>query len=279
MLIDAFKRVLAFLMLLLAAVALGTVLSGPAMAQDADECLQCHEDQDLTKNVDGKVVSLYVDIDKFDGSIHGEAGITCVDCHADLQGFEDWPHPEQLADVDCAQCHERIGQIYKNSLHGQMVAQGEKLAPRCWSCHGAHDIRPPSDPTSTVNRFNIPMMCGRCHKEGSPVADFSDIEQDSILTHYKMSIHGEGLYKRGLTMAAVCSDCHTAHDVRDSHDPRRPSPASAWPRPASSATAASRTCTRRSSRAGSGRASPTRCPSASSATSPTRSAASTTTRA
>ncbi len=49
--------------------------------------------------------------------------------------------------------------------------------------------------------------------------DFSEIAQDSILTHYQESIHGEGLYKRGLTNSAVCSDCHTAHDVRDSHDP------------------------------------------------------------
>ena len=219
MIIDVAKRFLVFLSLLLAATALGALLAGPGQAQDADECLQCHEDEGLTKNVAGRVVSLYVDIAAFDRSIHGEQGIGCVDCHADLEGYEDWPHAEELADVDCAGCHGSIGRMYANSLHGQVVAKGEPLAPRCWSCHGAHEIRPPSDPQSTVNRFNIPIMCGRCHKEGSPVADFSEIEQDSILTHYKMSIHGEGLYKRGLTNSAVCSDCHTAHDVRDSHDP------------------------------------------------------------
>ncbi|HPF69050.1 MAG TPA: cytochrome c3 family protein, partial [Candidatus Krumholzibacteria bacterium] len=218
MIIDATKRALLPALLVLAVLAAAP--AGPALAQDADECLQCHEDQGLTKNVKGKVVSLYVDIDKFNKSIHGQEGIGCVDCHADLQGFEDWPHPEELKDVDCTQCHSSIGRIYANSLHGQVAAKGEPLAPRCWSCHGAHDIRPPTDPESTVNRFNIPLMCGRCHKEGSPVADFSDIEQDSVLTHYKMSIHGEGLYKRGLTKSAVCSDCHTAHDVRDSHDPK-----------------------------------------------------------
>jgi cytochrome b subunit of formate dehydrogenase len=220
MMIDAAKRILAIMTLLAAVAALGVVPTGTALAQDADECLQCHEDQDLTKNVKGKVVSLYVDIESYNGSIHGEAGIGCVDCHADLQGYEDWPHEEELADVDCAGCHAGIGRVFDKSLHGQVLKKGEPLAPHCWSCHGAHDIRPPTDPASTVNRFNIPIMCGKCHKEGSPVADFSEIEQDSILTHYKMSIHGEGLYKRGLTTSAVCSDCHTAHDVRDSHDPK-----------------------------------------------------------
>ncbi|MFO7609488.1 MAG: cytochrome c3 family protein [Candidatus Krumholzibacteriia bacterium] len=216
---DPLKRVLVVLMLLSAATVLGTLLADPVLAQDADECLQCHEDESLTKNVGGKVVSLYVDLGSYEASIHGQEGIGCVDCHADLSGFEDWPHPEELEDVDCTGCHGSIGRVYAGSLHGQAVARGEALAPRCWSCHGAHNVLPPGDTASNVNRFNIPRMCGRCHKEGSPVAEFAEIEQDSILTHYTMSIHGEGLYKRGLTNSAVCSDCHTAHDVRDHNDP------------------------------------------------------------
>jgi cytochrome b subunit of formate dehydrogenase len=33
-------------------------------------------------------------------------------------------------------------------------------------------------------------------------------------------MHGEGLYKRGLTISAVCTDCHTAHNVLPHTDPR-----------------------------------------------------------
>jgi cytochrome b subunit of formate dehydrogenase len=33
-------------------------------------------------------------------------------------------------------------------------------------------------------------------------------------------MHGEGLYKQGLTVTAVCSDCHTAHNVLPHTDPR-----------------------------------------------------------
>jgi cytochrome b subunit of formate dehydrogenase len=116
-------------------------------------------------------------------------------------------------------CHDDIGDTYAASLHGKAVAGGVALAPRCSSCHGYHDIMPPENPASSVNRFNIPIMCGRCHKEGTEVSDFSSVDQDSVLEHYAMSIHGEGLYKRGLTGTAVCSDCHTAHDVRPHEDP------------------------------------------------------------
>ena len=63
-------------------------------------------------------------------------------------------------------------------------------------------------------------MCGSCHKEGTPVTQTYDIPQDKILEHYSESMHGEGLFKRGLTVVAVCIDCHTAHNVLPHTDPR-----------------------------------------------------------
>ena len=187
---------------------------GPVAAQTSEDCLDCHEDEDLTKNVEGRVVSLFIDIDQYENSIHGIEGVECIDCHADLEDF-DGDHDEELADVDCSMCHDDVAEIYMGSLHGKGVSEGIPLAPRCWSCHGAHDITPPEDPNSRVNKFNIPIMCGRCHKEGAGVSDYADVSQDSVLAHYSLSIHGEGLYRRGLTGTAVCSDCHTAHNVRN----------------------------------------------------------------
>jgi len=199
--------------------ALGALTTGQVLAQDAETCLMCHEDEELTKNVGERVISLYVDLPEYEASIHGLEGLDCIDCHQDLDGFDDWPHEDELEDVDCAMCHDDVAEIYAGSLHGEGVAEGIDLAPRCWSCHGAHEITPPENPTSSVNRFNIPVMCGRCHKEGAGVSDFADVSQDSVLAHYSQSIHGEGLYRRGLTGTAVCSDCHTAHNVRNHNDP------------------------------------------------------------
>jgi len=215
---DALKRVAVFLTLLLALTALGVLFATPSHAQTADDCLDCHDDEDLTKNTEGKVISLFVDIDAYRASIHGVEELECIDCHLDLEDF-DGDHEEELEAVDCTMCHDDIGDVYAGSLHGLAVERGVDLAPRCSSCHGYHEIMPPEDPNSTVNRFNIPIMCGRCHKEGTEVSDFSSVDQDSVLEHYAMSIHGEGLYKRGLTGTAVCSDCHTAHNVRPHEDP------------------------------------------------------------
>ena len=182
--------------------------------------MMCHEDTELTKNRDGRVVSLYVDLGRYEGSIHGQAGLSCIDCHQDLDGVE-FPHAEQLAPVDCAVCHDdvaeglrrepaRAGRRRRRALRAALL--GLSRGPR----HPAADRRR----IETSTKFNIPFMCGRCHKEGSPVAEMYDIPQDSILTHYSFSIHGEGLFKRGLTISAVCTDCHTAHSVLPHTDPR-----------------------------------------------------------
>src|SRR3972149_3840803 len=124
-----------------------------------------------------------------------------------------------VENADCFTCHTEVSQVYSGSLHGQAVKAGAKLAPRCWDCHGSHDISPVQSPDSKVRRFNVPFVCGRCHKEGTEVTRTYDIPQDSILTHYSVSIHGEGLFKRGLTVTAVCTDCHTSHNVLPHTDP------------------------------------------------------------
>jgi len=189
----------------------------PVRAQTADDCLTCHEDQTLTRVRDGDEVSLYVDVARFRLSIHGAT--ECVDCHADLSGAE-FPHAETLQPVDCGACHDDIAAMYVASLHGRLAAEGEKLAPQCWDCHGSHEILPKSDPNSQVTKFNIPLMCATCHKEGSAVTQKYDIPADSVFSHYSESIHGEGLFKQGLTVTAVCSDCHTAHNVLPHTDPK-----------------------------------------------------------
>jgi len=206
--------------LLLAVLAILSALAAtslPASAQEIDTCLECHEDDELTKNQAGSVISLYFDREQWEPSVHAAEGLDCSDCHTDLADG-DFPHAEELSPPACSMCHEDEADIFAHSLHGRAVENGDPLAPRCWDCHGKHDVLSADIPESRVNRFNIPLMCGSCHKEGTPVARMYDIPQDSILTNYSLSIHGEGLYKRGLTISAVCTDCHTAHDVRDHED-------------------------------------------------------------
>ncbi len=68
--------------------------------------------------------------------------------------------------------------------------------------------------------MNVPLLCGQCHREGTPVSRFRDIPQESILENYVDSIHGVGLFEKGLTVTAVCTSCHSAHEILPHTDPR-----------------------------------------------------------
>jgi cytochrome b subunit of formate dehydrogenase len=175
--------------------------SGMSRAE-TEACLACHGQEGLTAS-DGR--SLVIDQTRFTSSIH--ATIECTGCHADVEK-SDFPHAEKLARVNCGTCHGDIAKVYASSLHGREASAGAPLAPHCPSCHGTHDI------------VAVPFVCGGCHKEGTPVTRTYDIPQEKILEHYSESMHGEGLFKRGLTVVAVCTDCHTAHNVLPHTDPR-----------------------------------------------------------
>jgi len=199
---------------LLVFLALGT---GTVWAQETDDCLACHSDPDLTGEVRGHEVSVFVDPTTFAESVHGD--LSCVMCHQDLDGA-DLPHEDTLAPVDCSICHDAASQAHRASLHGKALARGDEMAPTCSDCHGKHDIRSHTDPDSPTATINVPVLCGKCHREGSPVSRTHTIDQSNILSNYSQSIHGEGLYRQGLTVTAVCTSCHTAHDILPHEDPR-----------------------------------------------------------
>lgn len=71
-------------------------------------------------------------------------------------------------------------------------------------------ILPASDPASTINRANIAATCGRCHGDQS-VMQGSGISNRVFLS-YRESVHAKAM-ARGNMSAAVCTDCHTAHDI------------------------------------------------------------------
>lgn len=192
------------------------VIASAAFSENAD-CLQCHADETLTGERAGKTVSLYFDEVQFQNSVH--AGLECINCHADLDG-QDLPHDVPLAPVDCGVCHSQEQEQFSDSLHGQALKRADPLAPRCQSCHGGHDIVSVKDAKSKVFVSRIPFVCGSCHSEGKPVQTQREIHQDHIIENYAESIHGEGLFKKGLSVTATCISCHKAHDILPHTDPR-----------------------------------------------------------
>ncbi len=121
----------------------------------------------------------------FDG-IHGKAfqegnkdAPVCVDCHGDHQILA-MSNPSSMVSSGnvaqvCSNCHgsvkltQRYGLpsqsvgSYLDSYHGLASTGGLTTVANCASCHGPHDIKPSSDPSSPINRAHLARTCGKCH--------------------------------------------------------------------------------------------------------------------
>lgn len=192
-----------------------TLTAFPLFSQTNSDCLDCHSDPDFTTERQGREVSLYVDIDLFNKSVH--QGFDCISCHQDA---DELPHEENLEQVNCGICHDVAQEAFDSGIHGIALQRGDLYAPTCVECHGKHGILPPDDPKSSTYKMNIPYMCGKCHREGAPVARIYNISERNILENYSQSIHGEGLFKKGLTVTATCNDCHGNHLILPHTNPK-----------------------------------------------------------
>jgi hypothetical protein len=109
---------------------------------------------------------------------------TCTTCHG-IHGIKAKVDPSspvnerRIAVTTCPQCHalQRVTReygmtaspvkSYLTSFHGLSYQGGDPYVADCASCHGVHDILPPSDPKSTVNKNNLQKTCGQCHPGAS----------------------------------------------------------------------------------------------------------------
>jgi hypothetical protein len=203
----------------------GTVGSTPAPPQQAappeppsnDTCLLCHEDPGAVSSA-GKPIS--VPGARFAASVHGAIGLACVSCHTDLEAVQDFPHPEKLAPVSCATCHDATVTVFESSVHAVARRQTPgSPAATCVDCHTSHDIRASTDAASPTYPLNLPATCARCH--GDPkIIEQGRIAIGNVADLYRDSIHGHAVSRSGLLVAANCTSCHGSHDIRPKGDPQ-----------------------------------------------------------
>jgi len=119
-----------------------------------EDCLTCHEDP-AAKRANG--TSVFVEKGKFSASVHGEAGLGCVDCHTDLAKTKDFPHPEKLAPAQCSGCHDDAVSAYSAGVHAQARQKSTgSQAATCVSCHGdPHSIVPRTNPASPISQEEL----------------------------------------------------------------------------------------------------------------------------
>ncbi|MDT8319340.1 MAG: hypothetical protein RQ826_02310 [Xanthomonadales bacterium] len=190
--------------------------SDPKLA--TDRCLRCHGRENFTREgPGGEERNLSVRTDEFHQSVHGIQD--CVNCHRDIIKV---PHRKGIdRKVGCVQCHTelwyeaqatgtteenaRLGEVvdqiesYMNSIHARpSIEDQSRTNATCYDCHEAHYIEPITGELDSQNRLEIPNICGRCHVE----------EREAYFT----SVHGQEVLA-GNTSVAVCSDCHSAHDI------------------------------------------------------------------
>ncbi len=182
----------------------------------ADACFACHSDATLSHEVNGKPVSLHVDPEAFKNSIHGSM-FTCVDCHADVKSAAHETTPKKIS---CATCHADQQAAYDRSHHAKALQGGNANAATCVDCHGGpHELLPAADPKSRVSHVNIPATCGACHGQKFVMADGGQSAQ--MVASYQQSVHGHAVAS-GSEKAAVCTDCHGAHEILDAKDSKSP---------------------------------------------------------
>lgn len=179
------------------------------------DCLTCHARKDIVSSKDGR--SLFVDLAEIKASKHSKT--SCSQCHAQVNVSRRRPCETITANVDCSSCHAEIGAQYQKSTHGVLAARHDSNAPICSECHGTHGILAKRDPQSRTFPTNVPDLCARCHREGNKAAVRYTGDQHQIIERYTESIHGKGLLKSGLTVTAMCTDCHTAHGELPRDDP------------------------------------------------------------
>ena len=168
---------------------------------------------------------------KYENSVHRSEGIGCVSCHggdpnattvaaAHGSGFRAVP-PRRSIPALCASCHADVAKmrffnlpsdqyaLYQTSQHGIRLAKGDESVAVCTDCHGAHEIRAPNDPQSSVFGRNIPATCGKCH--GNPAFLKSHGKQDNPVADYNAGVHGKAYLVAGNDAAPECTRCHGSH--------------------------------------------------------------------
>jgi hypothetical protein len=191
-------------------------LSKPVRREIPGMCGRCHSDAAFMRQFDP---AMRVDqVAEYWTSGHGKrlqafndsSVATCIDCHPAhrIRPPSDpvsTVHPSHVLET-CARCHadpERMAgreigttqvEQYRESVHGQMLAEGDLSAPVCNDCHGNHGAAPPG--VSSVRN-----VCGQCH---SVMADYFD-----------QSGHEEVFNEHELP---GCATCHGKHDIERTTD-------------------------------------------------------------
>lgn len=209
---------------------IGTVHE-PLLAQGKMNCISCHRTHQVTDAAESEsfgcgachsaVEAVYRTSTHRLARLHGNrTAATCADCHTGHHvkhpgDKESLVNRERIPET-CGQCHGNESVItaefvrlpislpsYTESVHGKN--NGDALGAVCTDCHGVHDLKGAGDPSSSINRQNLSVTCGKCH----------NVEAKEFIG----SIHGQAV-ALGIKDSPSCTDCHDEHLILNVDDPK-----------------------------------------------------------
>ena len=186
----------------------------PPTVVEANHCATCHTEPALW---DEEHQRLFLRPEALEQDIHRQKGVVCANCHGGDPSSTNFAvahvgmAPLSEMRNRCAVCHNDQRLALLKGVHakaGEKDNRGRGLPMDCGKCHGEnpHSILGATDTNSPVFLDHQVRTCGACHEEDQKT--------------YEMSVHGLGLNESGLTVTAVCADCHGAHGIYYAADRR-----------------------------------------------------------
>jgi len=134
---------------------------------------------------------------------YGQTKNSCLDCHSAL--------PEPLGVTQ---------EKFSQDIHAQKGLT-------CANCHGGDPASDDPDKAmdrkagwkGKIDRKQIPPLCGSCHSDPAYMRQFNPSLRTDQLAQYHTSVHGRR-WVAGDAKVAVCTDCHSVHDLKAPSDPQ-----------------------------------------------------------
>lgn len=177
--------------------------------QTSEECLACHSQPGQTLTLpSGEVLPTTIMSEDYALSVHGSQGFKCVMCH---EGYSGYPHPERTTQnlreytiehaQACIECHPGQYEQTKDSVHFQILAEGNQNAPVCSDCHDPHAQSEFGQSPLQLELALSSHVCAQCH--------------NGVFVEYAQSVHGVGLFQHNNPDVPTCADCHGIHSIED----------------------------------------------------------------
>lgn len=133
-------------------------------------------------------------------------------------------HSDSLAQTSCINCHLQLDDQLKTATDNLADDSHAKNGISCERCHGGDaDVQFEEDLEAAMDvnkgyigvpkRNDIPRLCSKCHSDAAYIKSFNPNLPTDQYQQYLTSQHGLKLAS-GDTKVAVCSDCHSKHNIQ-----------------------------------------------------------------